>query len=296
MCTALVQNQIFGRTMDLPALSSPWELTYLPPHYQFTRYLDRTKYASQYGILGGMRVTDGEYLIGDGINTAGLVMAELYYKCREFYAPAPVAGQINLAPQDLIEWCLAHYGSVAELAAALPQLTLVSSPWFDTHAYVHEFHWLVADQTGTYLIEPAGQELTLRRLTIPVITNAPSYDQHQQRLINTVDLDADLTDLELSLLKNVQLPASIQTSRTPSARWMRTAVAMAQSRPITEILKQVQMEHLPGHDDYTHYWSTIDLATQTYTYHDVDQHRTKMVPLPKLHYPSPHVFHFKSLN
>lgn len=293
MCTALVQQQLFGRTMDLPALSSPWELTYLPPHYQFTRYPDRNQYRSKYGILGGMRVTDGQYLIGDGINTAGLAMAELYYKCREFYAPTPITGKINLAPQDLIEWCLANYGSVAELATVLPKITIVESPWFDTHTYVHEFHWLVADQTGTYLIEPTGQELTLRRLTIPVITNAPSYDQHLQRLIKTAHLDVDLTDLKLSLLKNVQLPASIQVSRTPSARWMRTTVGLAQRQPAESLLRQVQMEHLPGHDDYTHYWSTIDLGTQTYTYHDVDQHRTKIVPLPKLHYPSPHVFHFQ---
>lgn len=298
MCTAITyQDQtkdLFGRTMDLPTLNTPWELTYLPRNYQFTRYTDRVKYQSKYAILGGMRQTNGEFLIGDGINTAGLVIAELYLPNLSQYHRELQPGKINLAPQDVTEWVLGNYDSVAAVQADLTNWALVASKWYD-EAIIHQFHWMLIDQTGTYLIEPTELELKIRQLDIPVITNTPQYDDHLNRLAKFINVESS-DNLETQL-KSYQgaLPTD---PRTPTQRFQYAAIKQAQltnntnADNLNQILTAVKMDHLPGHDDYTHYIATIDLSTQTYVYRDVDRHQTRTVRLDQLtHLKTPYIFY-----
>lgn len=298
MCTALTyqdhDNNIFGRTMDLPTLNTPWELTYLPSNYHFTRYTDQTKFQSKYAILGGMRQTNGKFLIGDGINAAGLVIAELYLPNLPQYHQQIQPNKINLAPQDVTEWVLANYDSVVSVQADLANWALVASKWYD-EAIIHQFHWMLVDQTGTYLIEPTDLKLEIRKLDIPVITNTPQYDDHLHRLAKYINHDSD-QNLKTALKKFAgDLPID---PRTPTQRFQYAAIRQAKlqstSTPddLNQILQAVKMEHLPGHEDYTHYIGTIDLMSQTYVYHDVDRHQTKTVRLDQLMpLKAPYIFH-----
>ena len=84
MCTAISfttrqQHRFVGRTMDFPTRSTPWRLGYLPIDYQWQSLPECDSFANDYAILGGMRQINDHYLIGDGLNSAGLWAAELYF-------------------------------------------------------------------------------------------------------------------------------------------------------------------------------------------------------------------------
>ena len=119
MCTSLTvpsysNEQLLGRTMDFPT-KTPWRLTYLPVNFEWQPVTGTTKYQSKFAVLGGMRHIQDWYLIGDGVNSAGLSVAELYFPVESNYYDAPVEGKINLSPQDFTTWLLTQNGTVKEM-------------------------------------------------------------------------------------------------------------------------------------------------------------------------------------
>ena len=153
MCTAISfttrqRHRFVGRTMDFPTRSTPWQLGYLPIDYQWQSLPECDSFANDYAILGGMRKINHHYLIGDGLNSAGLWAAELYFPGPQVYYDHPQSHHLNLSPQDLIGWLLGTHASVAEIAAELDSVALNGVIWHD-HDIVHPFHWLLSDATGT---------------------------------------------------------------------------------------------------------------------------------------------------
>lgn len=82
MCTVITSNDLIGRTMDFPP-RTPWQLTYLPAAFQWQPAVGGQVLTNRYRILGGMRHFDGHYLLGDGLNSAGLFCAELFFRLRQ---------------------------------------------------------------------------------------------------------------------------------------------------------------------------------------------------------------------
>lgn len=296
MCTAISftsrqQHRFLGRTMDFPLRSTPWQQGYLPIDYQWRSLPECDSFANDYAILGGMRKINHHYLIGDGLNSAGLWAAELYFPGPQVYYDHPQSHHLNLSPQDLIGWLLGMHASVAEIAAELDLVALNGAIWHD-HDIVHPFHWLLNDDTGTYLIEPTQYHLTLQALPLGVLTNSPRYAKQRQKLTSYLGIDPKASDAEV-MMAICSSKAPLPSQRTPTSRFINAAVSLWQASPFddsdqeasrlsSKILKQVEMNQLPGHDVYTHYREIVDAHAQTSYFYDLTTRQKLVHRLPDL--------------
>ena len=304
MCTAISfttrqRHRFVGRTMDFPTRSTPWQLGYLPIDYQWKSLPECDSFANDYAILGGMRKINHHYLIGDGLNSAGLWAAELYFPGPQVYYDHPQSHHLNLSPQDLIGWLLGTHASVAEIAAELDSVALIGVIWHD-HDIVHPFHWLLNDDTGTYLIEPTQYHLTLQALPLGVLTNSPCYPKQRQKLTSYLGIDPKASDAEV-MMAICSSKAPLPSQRTPTSRFINAAVSLWQASPIedqnaikqgNELLKQVVLDQLADHDIYTHYLEMVDIQTQTsYIYDLTTQQQLKQrLPDLMLRFDQPYLF------
>lgn len=294
MCTAISfttrqRHRFVGRTMDFPTRSTPWQLGYLPIDYQWKSLPECDSFANDYAILGGMRKINHHYLIGDGLNSAGLWAAELYFPGPQVYYDHPQSHHLNLSPQDLIGWLLGTHASVAEIAAELDSVALIGVIWHD-HDIVHPFHWLLNDDTGTYLIEPTQYHLTLQALPLGVLTNSPCYPKQRQKLTSYLGIDPKASDAEV-MMAICSSKAPLPSQRTPTSRFINAAVSLWQASPIedqnaikqgNELLKQVVLDQLADHDVYTHYLEMVDIQTQTSYFYDLTTQQQLKQRLPDL--------------
>ena len=294
MCTAISfttrqRHRFVGRTMDFPTRSTPWQLGYLPIDYQWRSLPECDSFANDYAILGGMRKINHHYLIGDGLNSAGLWAAELYFPGPQVYYDHPQSHHLNLSPQDLIGWLLGTHASVAEIAAELDSVALIGVIWHD-HDIVHPFHWLLNDDTGTYLIEPTQYHLTLQALPLGVLTNSPCYPKQRQKLTSYLGIDPKASDAEV-MMAICSSKAPLPSQRTPTSRFINAAVSLWQASPIedqnaikqgNELLKQVVLDQLADHDVYTHYLEMVDIQTQTSYFYDLTTQQQLKQRLPDL--------------
>lgn len=294
MCTAISfttrqRHRFVGRTMDFPTRSTPWQLGYLPIDYQWKSLPEYDSFANDYAILGGMRKINHHYLIGDGLNSAGLWAAELYFPGPQVYYDHPQSHHLNLSPQDLIGWLLGTHASVAEIAAELDSVALIGVIWHD-HDIVHPFHWLLNDDTGTYLIEPTQYHLTLQALPLGVLTNSPCYPKQRQKLTSYLGINPKASDAEV-MMAICSSKAPLPSQRTPTSRFINAAVSLWQASPIedqnaikqgNELLKQVVLDQLADHDVYTHYLEMVDIQTQTSYFYDLTTQQQLKQRLPDL--------------
>ncbi|WP_143462670.1 linear amide C-N hydrolase [Levilactobacillus enshiensis] len=301
MCTSLTytsaaNHHFFARTMDFPT-TTPWRPVFLPRHYQWQTALNTTR-TTRYAILGGGRPASdfSAYLMADGINESGITCAELYLPGAVDYADDPVTGQINLTPQDFINWALGEHATLAAIVADLPRVTLVSRKWGQDR-YVYPFHWILSDRSGqTLVIEPTGGPLTAQRDPADVLTNTPVLATHLKNLndflgvAGTEFIGETVTAAQHYLASGAPLP----TGTVPTRRFMSTAIRRwgafplaAVDETVTGIFHWLAAVVLPydatrrhqGNHNYTHYRAVIDLDTLTYNFIPRTTHRLQQITL-----------------
>ena len=286
MCTVMTidQEHLLGRTMDFPP-RTPWHLTYLPQGYRWQPAEMPTEYRNRRALLGGMRVVDGHYLVGDGVNDAGLAMAELFFPVEADYPVAAQVGTRGLTPQDFIMWALGVHATVEELAADLDQVTVVDARWYDHQRY--PFHWLVMDATGTYVIEPLGDRLHVRANPLAVFTNTPSLDEQAERLAAYLNQPITASAAQL-IVTAATTNRPLPTGGNSVDRFIKAAICRWRQSPrsvaeLHDFLQAVTVPHTPAHaHNYTHYQAVIDLAKRQYDFHDLHSGALVSRSLPEL--------------
>lgn len=270
MCTVLTTSKtpLVGRTMDFP-FRSPWKLTYLPPDYCWRSATNTKLLINRYAILGGMRQVADHYLIGDGINEAGLFCAELFFPVVAKYEQ-PQTGKLTLSPQDLIAWLLGRCATVAEAVASLEQVCVIEAPWFDQQVY--PFHWFLKDQVTSIVIEPLAGKLRVIDNSAGVLTNTPSYHDQIQALNRSLGLDQSNFSIQTQkCLRNQPIKF---TGDNSIQRFQRAAKIAWQQQPSSLNQMQLQLKMLaiprgPHHQhNYTHYQAAIDCQRQEYDFYD----------------------------
>lgn len=279
MCTSLTLTaadgtHLLARTMDFPNVD-PWRPTVLKAGTKWRPILGE-QHRTQYRIVGSARHLNKHYLFGDGLNSAGLSCAELYFPNRVHYYDEPQADMTNLTPQDLILWVLSHHSTIAEVAADLKNVALIGKVWYAENK-VYPFHWLLADSTGAVaVLEPTAHSLRLIDDPLHVLTNTPELADHQKRVNRFLTTDsAHLPSAASQWLRdNKPLPEG----PIPTNRFIRTAINLwglpqpaaaktAVSR-VKAILDQVvipkQTGKQPANHNFTHYISIIDMSHLRY--------------------------------
>ena len=157
MCTAATYTTdsfYFGRNLDYE-FSYGDEVTVTPRAYPFSlRCMGdfRTKYA-----MIGMAYVAGEY--------------PLYYDA------------VNVAQFELIPWLLGSCATLAEVRTLLAKTNIVNIP-FSEQLPLAQLHWLIADKTGSIVVESTADGLHIYDNPVGVLTNNPPFPQQLFALNN----------------------------------------------------------------------------------------------------------------
>ena len=183
MCTAATYTTdsfYFGRNLDYE-FSYGDEVTITPRAYPFAlRCMGdfRTKYA-----MIGMAYVAGEYpLYYDAVNEKGLGIAGLNFVGNAVYHPA-AEGKNNVAQFELIPWLLGSCATLAEVRTLLAKTNIVNIP-FSEQLPLAQLHWLIADKTGSIVVESTADGLHIYDNPVGVLTNNPPFPQQLFALNN----------------------------------------------------------------------------------------------------------------
>ena len=183
MCTAATYKTkcfYFGRNLDYergfgeqvvitPRLF-PLPMRHLP---------DLTRH---YAMIGMASVQDGYPLYYDAVNEKGLCMAGLNFVRSAVYGPC-AAGKANVAQFELIPWLLGSCATLAEVRTLLAKTNIVNIP-FSEQLPLAQLHWLIADKTGSIVVESTADGLHIYDNPVGVLTNNPPFPQQLFALNN----------------------------------------------------------------------------------------------------------------
>lgn len=173
MCTALTfgtDNHYFGRNLDLE-YGYQEAVTITPRNYPIL-----PKNQPHYAMIGMATVMDGYPLYYEATNEKGLSMAALNFPGNAVYLP-PSDHKINVSPFQLIPWILGQCSNLIEAKKLLRQINAVDRA-FRCDLPLTPLHWLIADPSGSSVVEPMADGLRLFDNPFGVLTNNPPFDYH----------------------------------------------------------------------------------------------------------------------
>ncbi|MCH2109254.1 MAG: choloylglycine hydrolase family protein [Polyangiaceae bacterium] len=182
-----------ARTMEF-SFDIHSDILVMPARYPIEKLVmdKKTKggtYISQYAFVGANAL--GKPIVLDGINEKGLYFGAFYFKGLAKYQSVTKENKYEaISSEELGNYILSQYATVAEVKAGVPQLVVVGT-------YIQEiggfapFHYVVTDPTGaSIVIEYTDAGLKIFDNTVNVVTNNPTYDWHLTNLNNYVGLTA----------------------------------------------------------------------------------------------------------
>ena len=183
MCTAATyktEDFYFGRNLDYE-FSYGEQLVVTPRNYPF-RFRQAGELNRHYAILGMAHVAEGYPLYYDAINEAGLCVAGLNFVGNAVYHPA-AEGKNNVTQFELIPWLLGSCATLAEARTLLEKTNIVNIPFSD-QLPLAQLHWLIADKTGSIVVESTADGLHIYDDPVGVLTNNPPFPQQLFALNN----------------------------------------------------------------------------------------------------------------
>ena len=189
MCTAAsykTEDLYFGRTLDYE-FSYGEEIVITPRRFPLEfRRIGRLD--EHYAIIGMAHVAQGYPLYYDAVNECGLAVAGLNFVGNAFY-PEPVEGKDNVAQFELMLWLLSQCDSVEGARELLGSVNICNIPFSDKLPCA-QLHWLIADKTGTIVVESVREGLRIYDNPVGVLTNNPPFDKQLHNLSNYMGLSA----------------------------------------------------------------------------------------------------------
>ncbi|MBQ2792277.1 MAG: choloylglycine hydrolase family protein [Oscillospiraceae bacterium] len=230
MCTAVCFSSggfYFGRTLD-HTCSYGEQITVVPRRFPlaFRHLAPMTQHLA---FVGMAHVAQGVPLFYDGINEKGLAAAGLLFSGFTRYHP-PRADRKNLASFELLSFLLAHCASVKEAESFLEN-ACITEEGFSDRLPPSPLHWLIADRTGSMVVESAADGLRLFHNPVGVLTNAPPFDRQLRHLSSKLPLSPDppkgLSAPDRSGMGAIELPGGF----TSSSRFVRAVFASRHTLP-----------------------------------------------------------------
>jgi len=189
MCTAIsMQNgdHYFGRNLDLE-YSYNEQIVITPRRFPFV-FRKREKMTQHYAMIG-MAFVQGDYpLYYEAVNEKGLGMAGLNFPGNGVYL-ACRPDRENVAPFELIPRVLGECAGLEQAVRLLQQINIVDLH-FSPQLPNTPLHWLVADQSGSLVVEQTCDGLHLYRNPVGVLTNNPTFGWHMTNLCNYMGVGA----------------------------------------------------------------------------------------------------------
>ena len=184
MCTAITDNHLFGRTLDLEYTLEE-QVVITPRRFVFD-FLYENQTHKHHAIIGAAHVSNNVPLYYDAMNEKGLCAAALRFPELAVYREKN-ATKHNLASFELIPWLLCNFESAEEAKRALEKVN-VTSDSFSNSLAATPLHWLVGDRHQTFVIEAVAEGLKIYDNSCGVLTNAPDFPTQYSLFENHTDL------------------------------------------------------------------------------------------------------------
>ena len=187
MCTAATyktKDFYMGRTLDYE-FSYGEQITITPRKYPFAFRHDGMP-DTHYAIIGMAHVAGGYPLYYDAVNEKGLGMAGLNFVGNAVYAEVQ-DGKNNIAQFEFIPWILSRCADLKEAKETLADMNLVGTP-FSEQFPTAQLHWMIADETGSIVVESMADGLKIHDNPVGVLTNNPSFEMQMFNLNNYMHL------------------------------------------------------------------------------------------------------------
>lgn len=181
MCTALSFPgfvHCFGRNLDLER-SYGESVAVTPRHYPFT-FRNGETLPHHHAMIGMAHMAEGYPLYYEATNEHGLSAAGLNFPVSCVYHPRH-EDKTNIAPFELIPWLLGRCATLIEARTALETLNVWNES-FAPQLPASPLHWLVADKTGTLVVESTADGLHIYENEKRVLTNEPPFPFHRENL------------------------------------------------------------------------------------------------------------------
>ena len=289
MCTVVSlagDRFYFGRNMDIEG-SFGEAVVFTPRHFALD--LRRApKIKTHYAILGMAAIMDGFPLYADAMNECGLCMAGLNFVGNAYYPPDREVDGWRISPFELIPWLLSTCTDLAAARRALNALQLVNVP-FRQDVPLTPLHWIVADKTGSLVIESTSEGLFLYDDPEGVLANNPPFDRQLAgiRAYEALTPAYRPTDPFVSLgLGAVGLPGDYSSaSRFARACFLRRCALSSGATSLHDMYRILDSVAPPkgsvlaenGMLHYTTYSCCMDPQAQIYTYTTAENRRITAV-------------------
>ncbi len=189
MCTAvsfLQGDQYFGRTLDLE-YSYDETVTVTPRNYPF-HFRGGAVLNNHYALIGVAHVEEGYPLYYDAVNEKGLGMAGLNFPVSTRYGQ-PIPGKDNIASFELIAWVLGRCANLSEARRLLERVNLTGDAFSEKFPPA-PLHWMVADRSGSLVVECREGDVRLHENPIGVLANEPPFPVQMWNLSRHMGLSA----------------------------------------------------------------------------------------------------------
>lgn len=187
MCTAIsltTKNHYFGRNLDLE-YSYIETITITPRYFPFP-FRNKETLTSHYALIGTAFVQDNYPLYYDATNEKGLSMAGLNFPENAYYFPSK-DDKDNITPYEFIPWILGQCATLSEARLLLEKINLLNQP-FRNDLPLSPLHWIIADKTGSIVVESLKSGLHVHDNPVGVLTNNPPFEMQLFHLNNYMRL------------------------------------------------------------------------------------------------------------
>lgn len=300
MCTVVnfVKDTLFfGRNMDIE-YDFGQKIVVMPGDYPL-----HTKLAGSllvhYATIGAARAEEGFPLYAEAANEKGLCMAGLNFPFNAQYFEKAEEGKTALAPYEMIPYFLARCATVGEAKLLAERVEIVRIP-FNEALPLAPLHWIVADKTGSIVIEQTAQGLKIHDNPVGVLTNNPPFEFHLQNIKKSESLCAKNPDKVMDEDKKffsqgkgaVGLPGDFSSESRFVKAWFclknsecgdSDAAKTAQTFRILDGVAMIRGSVITDEDrrDITRYSCCIDAENGAYYYKKYDDLNVKCVHMTK---------------
>lgn len=173
MCTAVCYKQFFGRNLDYDFTHGE-SVIFTPRNFRLSDRLP----AGGFALMGVAHLSKGTPLYYDAANEHGLAMAGLSFP---HFAVYPSGEGEPVPSWEIIPWVLRKC-KTADEGASLLRRTQVSTESFSPKLQPTPLHWILADKSKAYTVEPLESGLVVTENPVGILANSPPFDFHMLNL------------------------------------------------------------------------------------------------------------------
>ena len=302
MCTAAAylaekDRLFFGRTLDYEF--SYGESLFVMPRNFPINFRSTDALNKHYALVGTAHIAGGFPLIYDAVNEKGLAMAGLNFVGNAVYRDKN-PDKINLATFEFIPYLLGKCANLDEARELLAKVNLTNEA-FSEQMPIARLHWIIADKSGTIVVESVESGFFVYDNPVGVMANNPPFPQQLTNLANYVNLSPKepqnrfCADLPISLYSRGMGAIGLPGDLSSESRFVRAAFVLNNSRldnpnnavsQFFHILGAVDQQRgccelADGKYEITIYTSCADCARGIYYYTTYNNHQICAVDMNK---------------